>query len=68
MNRDERNKYLSKWMEGFASSEERHTRAVKFLSNNIERLVSMLIADADANAEDRLHQLRIDWYSQEGAE
>lgn len=61
-------KLIEKWHEGWKRAEGRHARAVKFLLNNEVRLVRMLTTDRDDDAEDHLHDLRIDWYSQEGSD
>jgi hypothetical protein len=37
--------------------------AKKFIADNLDRFVTLLTHDIDANAETRLHDLRIDFYT-----
>lgn len=51
--------------EAYAKREAKRDRAAIFVLNNFERVLDLIMDDSDDRAEDRIHDLRIDFYMQE---
>lgn len=51
--------------EAHAKREEKRDRAARFVLNNFERVLDLVMDDDDDRAEDRVHDLRIDFYQEE---
>lgn len=54
--------------EAYMKREAKRDRAAIFIFNNFERVLDLIMDDDDDRAEDKVHDLRIDFYVQEQAD